>query len=350
MSVFPIAWLISVLMAFAAYVLAWNTRVPGRTRFFLCSFLLCLVAITLLLGMRVYFDWLWPARVQPFVAILVVPSAWLGFAALMQDNRQHWNRIVLHNGVLVGAALLGIAAPVPVSADVFILAINGIYLVRLSALLRYGPDDFSAVPTHATSLWRAAIYATIALTGLMVATDGLVFAVSLGAGDPHIMRLLTGASGLLAGFVLVVALVAVPLLLGAPRSSISSRAEPSDADRHLMQALDALMKEKQLFRDSNLTLARLAKRLSVSTRDLSGATNRVKAENFSRLINSYRIAYAQKALVETDLPVTEVMFEAGFLSKSSFNTEFRRVTGLTPSQFRTRGAVAEPARAPVPEG
>ncbi len=97
-------------------------------------------------------------------------------------------------------------------------------------------------------------------------------------------------------------------------------------------------KEKELFRDSNLTLARVAKRLSVPARDLSGATNRVTAENFSRFVNGYRIAYAKRALLETDLPVTEVMFEAGFLSKSSFNTEFRRVTGLTPSQFKTRGA------------
>jgi AraC-like DNA-binding protein len=32
------------------------------------------------------------------------------------------------------------------------------------------------------------------------------------------------------------------------------------------------------------------------------------------------------------------MFEAGFVSKSSFNTEFRRVTGKTPSQFRAETA------------
>jgi AraC-like DNA-binding protein len=105
----------------------------------------------------------------------------------------------------------------------------------------------------------------------------------------------------------------------------------------LMRSLDETMKDKELFRDSNLTLARVARRLSVPTRDLSGATNRVTGENFSRLINGYRIAYARRALLETDLPVTEVMFEAGFLSKSSFNTEFRRVAGLTPSQFRAGG-------------
>ena len=194
------------------------------------------------------------------------------------------------------------------------------------------------MPPHATGLWRAAMYATIALIALMVAADGLVFAISVVASEPRLMTLLTGVSGLLAGFVLVVALIGAPLILRASKRDAPDRATPSEADHALMRSLDSIMKDKELFRDSNLTLARVAKRLSVPARDLSGAINRVTAENFSRFINGYRISYARDALLETDLPVTEVMFEAGFLSKSSFNTEFRRVTGLTPSQFRTRGA------------
>ena len=338
MNAFPITWLISLLMTVAAYMLAWNTRVPGRSRFFLCAFLLCLVLVTFLLGMRVSLDWLWPARVQPFVAILAAPSAYLGFAALTLDNSQRWNSMLLRNGGLVAVALLGLAAPVRVSADVFILTINCIYIVRLASLLSYGSDDFLSVPPHATGLWRAAIYATIALIGLMVAADGLVFAISLVASEPHLVTLLTGVSGLFAGFVFVVILIGVPLILRVSHRDAPDRVTSSDADHVLMQTLNEIMKDKELYRDSNLTLARVAKRLSVPARDLSGAINRVTAENFSRFINGYRIAYAQGVLLETGLPVSEVMFEAGFLSKSSFNTEFRRVTGLTPSQFRAKGA------------
>jgi AraC-like DNA-binding protein len=58
-------------------------------------------------------------------------------------------------------------------------------------------------------------------------------------------------------------------------------------------------------------------------------------ENFSRYINGFRVRHAQAALRETELPITEVMFDAGFISKSSFNTEFRRIVGQTPSQFRS---------------
>lgn len=336
MSAFPITWLVSVLMAVAAYILAWNTQVPGRSRAFLCSFLLCLVFVTILLGMRVSFDWLWPARVQPFVAILAAPSAYLGFAAQTVENGARWNRMLLLNGGLVALALMGLAAPLQVSADVFILAINCLYIVRLTGLLSVGTDGFHSVPPHATGLWRAAIFATIALIGLMIVADGLVFAISLVVSNPNLVTILTGVSGLFVGFVFVVALIGVPIVLRASQRGVPVHATPSDADHALMQTLNAIMKDKELFRDSNLTLARIAKRLSVPTRDLSGAINRTTGENFSRFINGYRIAYAKGALQETDLPVTEVMFEAGFLSKSSFNTEFRRVTGLTPSQFRSR--------------
>lgn len=338
MANFPIAWMVSVFMIFAGYALAWNRQIPGRSRLLLSGFFMCLAVVTIFLGMRISLNWLWPAQAQPFVAVLAAPLAYLGFAALTQDDARRWNRTLLRNGGLACLALMGLAAPVPVSADVFILAINCFYLVRLAGLLRHGADDFYSVPPHTIGLWRAAIYATLALIGLMVVVDGLVFAISLVASDPHLLTLLSGVSGVFAGFVLVVALISVPLLVRVPNEGALGDMKPSDADRELMQTLDAVMRDKELFRDSNLTLARLAKRLSVPTRDLSGAINRVTAENFSRFINGHRIEYAQRALLETDLPVTEIMLEAGFVSKSSFNTEFRRVTGLTPSQFRAKGA------------
>ena len=239
--------------------------------------------------------------------------------------------------LLVGMVIAGLAAPIPVSADVFILAVNCIYLVRIAGLLRYGADDFAPVPPHALRILRAAIYATLGLLGLMVVADGLIVAVSLVAEDPHLVSLLTGVSGLFAGFTFVVALIAGPMILRAPQDADQGTQAATAYDLKLMDTLNTLMDEKQLYRESNLTLARVAKRLSVPVRDVSAATNRTTGENFSRYINGYRIAYAKRVLRDTNLPITEVMFEAGFLSKSSFNTEFRRITGQTPSAFRASG-------------
>ena len=145
-------------------------------------------------------------------------------------------------------------------------------------------------------------------------------------------------SGVFTAFIFVVALVGAPMLLQATKGDATKVERPTDSDRAMLAALDALMNNTRIYTDSNLTLARVARRLSVPVRDVSNAINRMTGENFSRYINGFRIRHAQVALRETELSITEVMFEAGFVSKSSLNTEFRRITGRTPSQFRAESA------------
>jgi AraC-like DNA-binding protein len=223
----------------------------------------------------------------------------------------------------------------PVSADVFVLGITSIYLFRLARLLPCTADDFVHVAPHALRILRSAVYATIFLLGLMVASDVLVVAASMLAGDAIVLRFLTGLSGVFTAFIFVVALVGAPMLLRSSKGSFASPENPTDSDRAMLTKLDVLMNDKNIYTDSNLTLARVARRLSVPVRDVSTAINRTTGENFSRYINGFRVRHAQVALRETELPITEVMFESGFVSKSSFNTEFRRITGRTPSEFRS---------------
>ena len=336
----PLAWLVSVLTTVAAYAVAQNTRTPFPARLFLCIFLLSLAAIGLLLGFRLSLGYDWAARAQPLFAVMVAPAAYLGFRALTQHTASSWRQIVQWNAVPVALAQAAILAPIPISDDVFVLGINSIYLFRTAAFLRYGADDFVHVPAHALRMVRSAIYATIVLLGMMVATDGLIVAAGLFASDAFILRFLTGVSGVLTAFVVVVALVGVPMVLRDPKSGEARTEAPNERDRALMTALDALMNEKHLYTDNGLTLARVARRLSVPVRDVSNATNRLTGDNFSRYINGFRIRHAQRALHETDLSIVEVMLDAGFVSKSSFNTEFRRIVGQTPSQFRAKKAEA----------
>ena len=336
----PLVWLVSVLTTIAAYTLARNTRVPFFARLFLCIFLLSLAAIGLLLGLRLSFGAGWAALVQPLIAVLVAPSAYLGFRALTQDASASWRETLIWNGMPVVFAQLAILAPIPVSADVFVLAITGIYLFRIATLLRYGADDFVQVTPDAVRVVRSAMYATIALLSMMVATDGLIVAASLFAREPFVLKFLTGVSGVFTAFIFIVALVGGPIVLHTPGTAESKTEAPTDRERTLVQALDLLMTEKQLYKDNSLTLARVARRLSTPVREVSAAINRTTGENFSRYMNGYRIRHAQRVLRETDLSITEVMFDAGFISKSSFNTEFRRIVGQTPSQYRTNTADA----------
>ncbi|CUH63760.1 L-rhamnose operon regulatory protein RhaS [Thalassovita gelatinovora] len=334
----PLVWLVSVLTTIAAFALAQDTRMPFQARLFLCIFLLTLASIGLLLGFRLSFDVPWAAWLQPLVAVMVAPSAYLGFSALTQDLGLNWRRTLLLRWAPVAVAQLAILANVPVSADVFVLGINSIYLVLIARLLRRQPDDFVHVAPHALIIVRSAIKATVVLLGMMVATDLSIVAASLFAGDAYILTFLTGVSGLFTAFVFVVALIGAPMLLQVTKGEATKVEGPTENDHATRAALDALMNDTHLYTDSNLTLARVARRLSIPVRDVSNAINRTTGENFSRYINGFRIRHAQEALRKTELSVTEVMFEAGFVSKSSFNTEFRRVTGKTPSQFRAETA------------
>jgi AraC-like DNA-binding protein len=301
---------------------------------FLCPFLLTLASIGLLLGLRLSFDVPWAAWLQPLVAVIVAPSAYLGFSALPQDLGSNWRRPLLLGGLPIAFAQLAILANFPISADVFILGINSIYLVLIARLMRRQADDFIHVAPRALIIVRSAIKATIALLGMMVATDLSIVAASLFAGDAYTLTFLTAVSGVFTVFVFVVALIGAPMLLQVTKVAATKVEGPTDNDHATRAALDAFINDTHLYTYSNLTLARVARRLSVPVRNVSNAINNTTSENFSRYIKGFRIRHTQEALHETELSITEIMFETGFVSKSSFNTEVRRLTGKTPSQFR----------------
>ena len=65
-------------------------------------------------------------------------------------------------------------------------------------------------------------------------------------------------------------------------------------------------------------------------------------------------SHAKRLLASSDLPVTAILFDVGFQTKSNFNREFLRVTGMTPSDYRRSGARPSAdgpsaAEAPSPE-
>ncbi len=99
---------------------------------------------------------------------------------------------------------------------------------------------------------------------------------------------------------------------------------------------DRLLVQQKLFRDDNLTLARLGRRASLPARHISGAINRLAGKNVSQYINDIRVAEACRLLRETEMSVTAAMFDSGFQTKSNFNREFRRVTSLNPAAWREK--------------
>ncbi|MCF1465185.1 helix-turn-helix transcriptional regulator [Agrobacterium vitis] len=69
--------------------------------------------------------------------------------------------------------------------------------------------------------------------------------------------------------------------------------------------------------------------------------------NVTMPVNAFRISEACDLLSETKKPVTEIMFEVGFQTKSNFNREFRRSTEMTPLEWRRNRTNASAVREKV---
>ncbi len=98
-----------------------------------------------------------------------------------------------------------------------------------------------------------------------------------------------------------------------------------------------LMRTERPYLDPQINLSDLSERLSISTKRLSQVINQSFGQSFFDFVNSYRVGEVQRILKESGddkLTVLEAMYEAGFNSKSSFNTAFKKETGQTPTEFR----------------
>jgi AraC-like DNA-binding protein len=101
--------------------------------------------------------------------------------------------------------------------------------------------------------------------------------------------------------------------------------------------LTAHMSNQKSYLDPLLTLDSLAAQSHIPARQLSQLINRHFEKNFFEFVNGYRIDEAKELLANKDfekVTIIEIMAKVGFNSKATFNTFFKKIVGLTPTQFR----------------
>lgn len=130
-----------------------------------------------------------------------------------------------------------------------------------------------------------------------------------------------------------------------PKKYERSTLTPERAEEHLAKLLRAMETEK-LFTDGELTLQKLAGRLAIPAAHLSQVVNERLNQSFNDFINSYRVREAQVKLLDpatSHYSILAIAEEVGFNSKSTFNSVFKKHTGLTPSEFRESSKALETA-------
>lgn len=95
-----------------------------------------------------------------------------------------------------------------------------------------------------------------------------------------------------------------------------------------------LMQQEKLHTNPKLTLRVLARSLDVSPNHLSQVINQHEKMNFHDFVNRYRVEqFIENASSNKHFTILAHALDAGFNSKSSFNSVFKKHKGETPSQY-----------------
>lgn len=109
------------------------------------------------------------------------------------------------------------------------------------------------------------------------------------------------------------------------------------SDKELVLEVRNLMTNNHLYKDPELSLISLAKRLKVSRNRLSRAINQVTGKNFSNYINEFRLKESVRVLSDPRISprfVQGFYKEAGFTSKSTFYKIFKEIIGVSPADYK----------------
>lgn len=113
--------------------------------------------------------------------------------------------------------------------------------------------------------------------------------------------------------------------------------EPNPNTSAYREKLEDLMLRVKIYQDPDLRLDDLADSMGLSPRTVSSLLNGYYQKNFYDFINYYRVMDSQQQLSDASnnkKTVQRIFEDAGFNSKSTFNTLFKKTTGTTPSEYR----------------
>lgn len=307
------------------------------------------------------------------------PFMWLYVRSLTGDVVRITPRHLAHFLPFVAVSFIQLAtgwAPPPPNPEMitFSTAIRIIGTVNLTLLLAYTvavfmrlrrhdrliAEHFSNLPSYVTLSWLRRM--TVAITAVF-----LVLFLAAALSLPVLMELhlyalvasVLGLSffGLRQGRVLINAeasddSVNEPIMVSGEEpetpqpASTNPRYDRSGLTLERADAiagkLDAFMQNERPYLDADLTIEALSKRMAVPRHHLTEVISKRHQKNFYLFVNEYRIQAVQQAMKspsQQDRTLLDIAYSCGFNSKSPFNTAFKALTGMTPSQYRRRLAV-----------
>ncbi|WP_165908102.1 response regulator [Hydrogenispora ethanolica] len=115
--------------------------------------------------------------------------------------------------------------------------------------------------------------------------------------------------------------------------SISAQNRMSDAEKMIKRAVVYI---DENFANSQLTLDEVAKFVHLSPAYFSMLFRQIQRVNFSDYLETLRIQKAAELFAHSQLRIYEVAERVGYNSPQYFSICFKKITGCTPSEFKTK--------------
>jgi len=126
------------------------------------------------------------------------------------------------------------------------------------------------------------------------------------------------------------------VLISSKKPYRSFNIDETQGDEYKKIIIKSMEEDKPYLNDS-LTLKDFSEMIDLPSHIVSMTLNVHVNQNFYNFINMYRVEEVKRMFCEKDykdFTILRIAFEAGFNSKTTFNTMFKKFTGNTPSQFR----------------
>lgn len=320
--------LLSFVLSAVACALVWRLNIGHTLPRALFTAVFALFALgTLMTGLRFGYGVDALVVAQRLIPLAVGPLIYAGFLSFTGASMTR--PLALHLSIAVIAGILPQAIPgARGTYDAVIVVSYLTYAILLIRLWRRGSDALSLAPLQLTNGMRKWMLVSAAMLGVMTIFDTAI-AVSFALRRPEEAVQLIAYGSLFSALSLIAAIV---VFSGkAPTAAPAKVTTQTDA---LEAKARAFLTDTTLYLDTDLTLERLAKRLHVPARALSEAINQTQRMNVSQYVNGFRLTHAVHLLETTDLPITQVTEQSGFLTRSNFYREFERVFAMSPTAYR----------------
>ncbi len=120
----------------------------------------------------------------------------------------------------------------------------------------------------------------------------------------------------------------------AGRGGVSCLKDDMQKMKKLYSKIEKAMEEQQPYLDGDFSIQDLSSMICAPKTATSKCLSRIGKTNFRPFINNYRVQYAiQLIKKEPRMRLSEVARQSGFNSIPSFNTWFKSVTSMCPSEY-----------------